>query len=152
MHFVDIAIQLALKSHHGVTNKHDGEPYILHVHRVASNFDTRSFECAVAWLHDSVEDTDLTLRDINKALHSHQIGQEDCNTILDAVDAMTKRRGESNSEYYQRVRRNEIARNVKIADIHDNFGRNYLIEDEATRLRMAKRYSQGIEALCRQGI
>lgn len=154
MGIVDAAMHLALTYHFGVTNKHDGEPYILHVHRVASNFGETTHDDqlrkAVAWLHDAVEDTDLTLADIRMVYD--QIAAFDGNHIVNAVDAMTKRNGESNEEYYDRVAANEIARDVKLADIHDNFGRNHLIEDEATRLRMAKKYSMGIERLSRQTI
>lgn len=62
---VDTAMRLALQAHHGVVNKHDGEPYILHVHRVASNFrdDTldQQLRKAVAWLHDGRKWSDVTL-------------------------------------------------------------------------------------------
>jgi hypothetical protein len=157
MGIVDTAMRLALQAHHGVVNKHDGEPYILHVHRVASNFgdDTldQQLRKAVAWLHDTVEDTELTLKLIAACYfpsHSPLAGQVHVPLITDAVDAMTKRKGESNEDYYWRVKQNAIATDVKIADIHDNFGRNYMIEDEATRLRMAAKYSLGIEILCRQ--
>jgi (p)ppGpp synthase/HD superfamily hydrolase len=150
---VDTAMRLALQAHHGVVNKHDGEPYILHVHRVASNFgdDTldQQLRKAVAWLHDTVEDTDLTLKKISETFYDYS-RLEIVSGIYEGVDAMTKRSGESNEDYYWRVKQNPIATDVKIADIHDNFGRNHLIEDEDTRLRMAKKYSLGIEILCRQ--
>lgn len=153
MGIVDTAMRLALQAHHGQVNKHDGEAYILHVHRVASNFsdDTtdQQLRKAVAWLHDTVEDTDLTFRQVADAYHLAGYGLY-VDIILDGLDAMTKRQGESNEDYYWRVKKNSIATDVKIADIHDNFGRNHKIEDEATRLRMTTKYSLGIGILCRQ--
>ena len=38
-----------------------GEPYILHVERVACNFPNDSPEYLVALLHDTVEDTEVTI-------------------------------------------------------------------------------------------
>lgn len=150
---VDTAMRLALEAHHGVVNKHDGEAYILHVHRVASNFsdDTvdQQLRKSVAWLHDTIEDTDLTVQDIATAMAGITTSEQ-LVAILDGVQAMTKRQGESNEDYYWRVKQNAIATDVKIADIHDNFGRNHRITDEATRLRMTTKYSLGIGILCRQ--
>lgn len=144
---VNAAIRISLSAHFGVANKHDGEPYILHVQRVASQFQPDSIEYAVAWLHDVVEDTGYSLQDIEREFM--EISAPWAVSIVDAVDAMTKRKGESNEDYYWRVKRNEVATNVKIADIHDNFGRNHLIHDEATRTRMMTKYSQGLDVLCR---
>ncbi len=156
MKFTDIAIRIALEAHGGTINKHDGELYILHVHRVASNFNpvTEPLKYATAWLHDVVEDTEVTPWDIEGAL----FGAEDLSDLRNgaagfvraAVDLLTKDGRLSNDEYYEQLRPNPIARAVKIADIHDNFGRNHLIEDEETRLRLGLKYSKGIATLCRQ--
>lgn len=159
MGIVDTAMRLALEHHHGVVNKHDGEPYILHVHRVASNFgdDTLDDQIAkaIAWLHDAMEDENLegvklTGQDIATAL-SGRCDNDTTVRILNGVHAMTKVRGESNTDYYWRVKRNADATRVKIADILDNFGRNHNITDEATKLRMAAKYSEGLDILCRRG-
>lgn len=150
----DTATAIALRAHHGHVNKHDGEPYILHVHRVASNFGSDTIEDelrqAVAWLHDAVEDTDYTLDDIWRDFS--KFGASIAGRIHDGVRAITKHAGghETNEEYYERVARNDIARDVKIRDILDNFGRNHMIEDDATRDRMAAKYSLGLDRLCRQ--
>lgn len=153
MNVVDRAQAFALQHHFGVVNKHDGEPYVLHLHRVEmgvrnmlpGGVDQVDFlnNCrAVAWLHDVVEDTEVTLLDLKNA------GFDD--EIIDAVDAMSKRQGETNEAYYHRVKRNKIAAVVKLCDLHDNFGRNHLIEgDDEKRLRMAAKYSLGIDILSR---
>lgn len=163
MGIVDTAIKLAITAHFGVANKHDGEPYLLHVHRVASNFGGDSIDdqicAAVAWLHDAVEDTDLTLQQIvstfirvfsesgTSPMHN---GQSIPNLIMEGVDAMTKRKGETNEDYYWRVKRNTHATRVKVCDLLDNFGRNHLVEDDEKRLRMAAKYSLGFDILCRR--
>lgn len=102
-----------------------------------------------AWLHDVVEDTDISLAEITDMLWYAEDRGDDIVLIVDAVDCLTKK-GEPNEDYYWRIKGNALATAVKIADIHDNFGRNHLIEDEETKIRMATKYSLGISILCRQ--
>lgn len=61
----------------------------------------------VAYLHDIVEDTKITLPTIKNLF-----GKEICA----AVDAMTKREGESRKVYIERCASNKIARFVKLQD------------------------------------
>lgn len=63
----------------------------------------------VAYLHDIVEDTDMTLNDL---LIVHRFSQE----IVDAVDAITKRSNETRKQYLGRCKENNTAHKVKIAD------------------------------------
>ena len=63
----------------------------------------------VAYLHDIVEDTDMTLNDL---LIVHRFNQE----IVDAVDAITKRSDEIRKQYLVRCKQNNIAHKVKIVD------------------------------------
>jgi (p)ppGpp synthase/HD superfamily hydrolase len=65
-----------------------------------------------AVLHDVVEDTDWTL----EALREQGFTDE----VLDAVECLTHRDGESYEEFVERVQKNDIARQVKIADLEDN--------------------------------
>ena len=146
MNIVDKAECLALKAHFNHVNNHDGEPYVLHLQRVyISTRDSGLSEVhqAVAWLHDSIEDTAVTFEDIMTDLGENEITAQ----IIVGVRGITKIPGVSNQEYYNRVSMNPVAKAVKIHDLHDNFGRNHLIEDETTRLRMAKKYSLGISML-----
>lgn len=104
------AIELALTAHKGQKDK-VGLPYILHPLRVMFRCgdDTERF---VAVLHDVVEDTETTLDDLRKAGYSEE--------IIEAVDAITQRKGESKDEYMKRVVQNPIASRVKLADLEDN--------------------------------
>lgn len=61
----------------------------------------------VAYLHDIVEDTDVSTMDIYDAFGSE---------IAESVGAMTKGSGETNKEYLQRLVQDDIARIVKKAD------------------------------------
>lgn len=135
---IDKAMAIALEAHLGQINKHDSEPYILHVHRVAMNVAAAGFDdrhVAIAWLHDVLEDTSVTAADLLVAF------PEDTNLVADVV-AITKIKGETLVDYYTRLRARPRAARVKYhGDRKDNFRRNHLIADEATRLRMAAKYS-----------
>lgn len=141
----DQAMMIALEAHDGQKNKHTGEPYILHVARVALECKNRKLSpahIAVAWLHDVVEDTHITISDLMKAF---PLDTE----IVAAVDLLTKPEDGSltNEDYYRRIAKNKLAAYVKVRDIHDNFNRNHLIRDDETRLRMGFKYSLGLDIL-----
>ena len=104
------AIALATKAHHGQFDK-GGHPYIGHPLRVMNQGNSDE-EKIVGVLHDSVEDSDLTLEDLKAEGFDRP--------IIEAVDAITKREGESTPDYLQRVMDNPIALKVKIADMTDN--------------------------------
>ena len=93
-----------------------GAPYVGHLERVARPFQVEmewKTAAAVAWLHDVVEDTDCTLKDL------YELGFDD--VIVHAVDAITQRPGEDLDTYWQRVKADPIARVVKVkGDIPDN--------------------------------
>ena len=106
---VEKAEAIARTAHAGQVDK-AGVDYIGHPERVAARMDTPE-EKVVAWLHDVVEDTGFTIEDIER-----EFGFE---TAVD-VYAVTHRKGESWANYLCRVKSNEIARKVKIADLIDN--------------------------------
>ena len=105
----EAAKALAARVHEGQTDK-AGQPYITHPMRVAGRLDTPEAQ-VVGWLHDTVEDTALTLGEIEA-----QFGPE----TAAAVDAISRRDGEAWSDYLDRVQANPIARQVKISDLIDN--------------------------------
>ncbi len=106
------AMVMAENGHAGQVDK-CGKPYIDHVKRVALTASGRGNINAmiVGYLHDLVEDTDVSLKDIYENFG---------NKILEAVDAMTHRRNEPYVEYLKRVKSNHIATVVKMADLLDN--------------------------------
>lgn len=107
---LELAVKVATEAHDGQVDK-GGSPYILHPQAVADSVD--STECKiVAWLHDVVEDTSITLGDLTEMGFSDE--------IVRAVQAITKVKGVSYNDYLQIVKDNETARIVKIADITHN--------------------------------
>ncbi len=111
MYSVDVttAKAWAVRWHEGQRDK-AGQPYVTHPERVAGRLSSPE-EQVVAWLHDTVEDTGLTLREIENAF-----GPE----TAAAVDAVSRRPGEDWEDYLRRVKQNEVARKVKISDLIDN--------------------------------
>lgn len=142
MNVIDRAAHVAMMSHGGDKNKHDGELYMLHVHRVAylvKQANGTDHQIAVAYLHDVVEDTFVTLNDLRLLFDD---------SIVKSVDAITKRDGESEDQYLERVKANRDARFVKFfGDSMDNFRRNHLITDNDKALKFARRYSKVFSVL-----
>ena len=106
---VEKAKAWAYRLHAGQMDK-AGLPYITHPERVAGRL-TAQEDQVVGWLHDTVEDTGLTLREIEE-----QFGEE----TAAAVDAISRREDEDWDDYLLRVKENDTARRVKISDLIDN--------------------------------
>ena len=107
---VEDAVSIAARAHRGQKDK-AGTPYLLHPLRMMLRMDTEAAMMA-AVLHDVVEDTEWTLERLREAGFSDE--------VLEAVDCLTHREGESYQQFVERVRTNPIARQVKIADLEDN--------------------------------
>ena len=121
-----------------------GVPYVHHLRRVAAPFQGEmewETAAAVAWLHDVVEDTECTLRDL------FELGFSD--DIVMAVDAITQRPGEDLEDYWLRCKANVIARVVKVkGDIPDNSDErrlDYLPPHLADKLRL--KYQRAMQVL-----
>ncbi|TNG94871.1 HD domain-containing protein [Pasteurellaceae bacterium USgator11] len=134
------AKNLAIRLHYGRVDK-AGKRYAEHLAFVAAHplIDSDELE-AVAWLHDSLEDTDLSYRDLVM-----YFGEE----LARAVKAITKQDGEPYQDYLVRVKANPLARIVKMADLSHNMNLDRLPEiTEKDRQRLIK-YRRALEFLSR---
>jgi (p)ppGpp synthase/HD superfamily hydrolase len=104
------AIEIAIEAHKGQTDK-AGKPYILHIFQVMAKGRSED-EKITALLHDIVEDSAWTLEKLEAEGFSHK--------IIEALDCLTKREGESYEEFIKRVKSNPLAIKVKINDLEDN--------------------------------
>ena len=104
------AYEVARDAHAG-QKRWGGEPYIIHPAAVAEMVDTME-QKQVAFLHDVVEDTDVTL----KTLRRHGFSE----AVLKAVDHLTHREGEAYYDYIDRLSHNLLAIIVKLADLKHN--------------------------------
>lgn len=104
------AIEIAAKAHAGQTDK-GGEPYILHPLRVMLRV-SNNLERMAAVLHDVVEDSDITLKNLVQEGFPVE--------VIEAIAALTKLPGETRLQAAERAARNPIARAVKLADNAEN--------------------------------
>jgi GTP diphosphokinase / guanosine-3',5'-bis(diphosphate) 3'-diphosphatase len=118
MSTLERAIAIAAGAHAGQVDK-AGQPYILHPLRVMLRMGTVA-ERIVAVLHDVVEDSEVTL----EFLRSEGFSPE----IVSAVDALTKRPGESRTDAAYRAKQDAIARLVKLADNAENMDLSRIAE------------------------
>ena len=100
---------IAERRHAGQVDK-AGMPYITHPQRVAERLTTPEAQ-VVGWLHDTVEDTGLTLEEVEARFGP---------ATAAAVDAVSRREGEAWDAYLERVKADPVARQVKISDLIDN--------------------------------
>lgn len=131
------ALAIAVEAHGEQADK-QGEPYVLHVLRVALAGITRE-EQIVGALHDVMEDGGWREED----LHA-EFGAE----IAEAVWLLTRPKNSTMSyeEYIDRLRPWPLARAVKVNDLRDNLSR---IEglSSADRLRLEPRYRWAMDRL-----
>jgi len=125
------AIKMAAMAHYGQYDK-SGQPYILHPLAVMNKMETY-VEKIVAVLHDIIEDTPLTLLELK---HEGDFSDE----VIEAVDAITKREGESSNDYYRRLMINPLAVIVKIGDIEHNMSPDRLLSIREKDLKRIQYY------------
>lgn len=106
----ELALKIATEAHKGQVDK-AGVPYINHPLIVASLVETEE-EKIVALLHDTIEDTNITEQDLLNYGFS--------NKIVEAVKLLTHNKDVPYMDYVAKIKDNELARKVKIADLTHN--------------------------------
>lgn len=131
------AYKIAKKAHLGQVDK-AGEDYIKHPEKVSSFVKTDE-EKAVAYLHDVIEDTELTLEN----LYEYDFSKE----VIEAVDIITKKRGEDYQSYLNSVKKNKLARAVKLADLRHNSDLTRLTKVTEKDIERKEKYQKAINFL-----
>lgn len=134
---VSNALQIATAAHSGQVDK-AGADYIKHPIAVAEQLETEE-EQTVALLHDVVEDTAVTLEDLESCGFS--------DSVLHAVDCLTHKEGEPRDAYLQRVSKNPLAVKVKLADLKHNSDLSRISEPTEKDFQRAERYKTEIAFL-----
>lgn len=131
--FKELALQIAQKAHAGQVDK-AGKDYILHPMTVASYMDTDT-EKAIAYLHDVLEDTDVTVDALREIFP---------NEIVDTLITLTHRKDESYFEYIQRVSKSKLAKKVKVADLLHNLDITRIKEPTKQDYERLEKYKKAI--------
>lgn len=134
---IEKARAIAIDAHAGKFRRDGKTPYICHCFAVRQNVvkrvkvDNELYQI-VALLHDVIEDTDV------EAQQLLSLGVP-ADAVV-AVEILTKQDGQNYDEYLQNVKRNPIAKQVKIADMLAN------LADNPTDKQIVK-YSKGLQYL-----
>lgn len=106
------AIALASEKHMGQFDK-GGMPYILHPLKVMHYLKCDDMELmCIAVLHDVVEDTDVTFKDLEVMGFTPR--------VISALRLLTKMPGQTHKEYVAVIKSNPDAIAVKLADLRHN--------------------------------
>ena len=131
------ALKLCFEAHKEQVDK-SGMPYVFHPVHLAEQM-TDETTTVVALLHDVVEDTEITFKD----LREQGFGIE----IINALKLLTHDKNTPYMEYVGEIKKNNIAKKVKLADLRHNSDLSRLsVVDEKALERKAK-YEKAINFL-----
>ena len=131
------ALEIAFDAHKDQVDK-AGLPYIYHPFYLATQMETED-SIIVALLHDVVEDSHYTFEEIESFGFSP--------SIISALRLLTHEDSEDYIAYIHRVKENELARIVKLADLKHNSDVSRLSHmDDKARERL-NRYAESIKIL-----
>lgn len=114
-----------------------GVPYIYHPIHLAEQMDTE-IECIVALLHDVVEDTNITLDQLEKIFPSE---------VIEALKLLTHDKKVDYMDYIKEIKKNHLATKVKIADIIHNADETRLNKISIKDIARRKKYKKALEFL-----
>ena len=131
------AMKLCFEAHKEQQDK-SGIPYVFHPIHLAEQMQTEE-TTVVALLHDVVEDTDYTVADLIEM----GFGEE----ITTAVSLMTHAEGVDYFEYVSAIKKNPIAKAVKLADLRHNSDLTRLDVVDEKVLQRREKYLKAIAML-----
>lgn len=130
------AMIIAYEAHKNQVDK-SGVPYIYHPIHVAEQMDTEN-ECIIALLHDVVEDTNVTFK---------QLGEVFSKEIIDILKLLTREENIEYDEYIKRIKNNSIACKVKIADLTHNLDKTRLDFVTEVDVKRNEKYKKALQIL-----
>ena len=130
------ADDFAAKAHSGQKDL-AGSPYIDHPRTVAACVSGEKAKI-VALLHDVVEDTGVSINDIRVEFGDN---------IAEAVRVLTRPDGVSYMDYIRGIKKNELAREVKLADLKHNMDLSRLPNVSDRDIKRVKKYKKAYDIL-----
>ena len=123
---------IATEAHEGQYRRDLKTPYIEHPRKVVSLVGDDVELKAIAWLHDVLEDTELSVDDLGWLGVPSYISQ--------CVLTLTRLRGETYDGYLQDIKNDRVATKVKIADMVANLS-------DAPTEKQVKKYVAALQYL-----
>lgn len=130
------AMIIAYEAHKNQVDK-SGVPYIYHPIHVAEQMDTEN-ECIIALLHDVVEDTNVTFKQLEEIFSKE---------IIDILKLLTREENIEYDEYIKRIKNNSIACKVKIADLTHNLDKTRLDFVTEVDVKRNEKYKKALQIL-----
>jgi (p)ppGpp synthase/HD superfamily hydrolase len=113
---VTLAARIAKAAHEGQFRRDGVTPYVRHPENVAGRLRGDQYAEAVGWLHDVLEDTHETPESLRRQ------GMPD--EVIACVEKLTKKEGVDYESYLSKIRKDPLARKVKVADMLSNLSDN----------------------------
>ena len=139
--FLELARQLAKEYHKGQVDKAGVDYFSGHITSVVNGVDTVE-EKIVAYLHDTLEDTNLSYLDLMVLGFSDK--------IINGVLFLTKAKKEKYEDYLVKVKSNELSRAVKLSDLTNNMDLSRLKEVTEVDKRRLEKYKKAYKYLKEQ--
>lgn len=133
-----LALKICFRAHKDQVDK-SGLPYVFHPFHLAEQMETEHEVC-VALLHDVMEDTSLTAKDlVSRGIPA---------AYVETCKLMTHAPGVPYLDYVEALKGDPVARKVKIADLRHNSDLSRLNrEPTATDLTRCAKYQQALSIL-----
>ncbi|EDM25460.1 Metal dependent phosphohydrolase, HD region [Lentisphaera araneosa HTCC2155] len=135
INLVELAEKVAREAHQGQYRRGGVVPYIEHPKAVVSRVGNDVDAQVVAWLHDVIEDCEMTAEDLlDKGFSEIQVN---------AVELLSKTRETVYTEYLEAISQSPLATKVKIADMISN------LADIPTK-KQIKKYAKALLRLSKE--
>ncbi len=131
------ALKLCFDAHKDQKDK-SGLPYVFHPFHLAEQMDDEN-SVIVALLHDVVEDSDMSFED----LESMGFNQE----IIETLKLLTHEKDVDYFDYVNKIKENELAKKVKLADLRHNSDISRLEKISEKDVERRKKYLKAIKIL-----
>lgn len=110
-YFLYLAKLVSEKYHQGQVDKAGVDYFKGHIEYVVLGVYSKK-EKTVAYLHDIVEDTEITIADLNEL--------EFPSDIVEAVELLTRNKNIDYQDYLDKIKCNKLSKSVKISDLKHN--------------------------------
>lgn len=132
-----LAQNIAKSVHKGQTDKAGKDYFAGHLTTVANGVNNNKAK-AIAYLHDSLEDTPLTLKELSKVFDKE---------IVKAIKVLTKPKNVKYLTYIRNVKTNPLAKEVKLSDLRNNSDLSRLPKITEKDLQRKEKYEKAIKIL-----